>query len=66
MYPYHNMIKKRINNGELVDFSYADSHNKIEEPVLLLHFATEPKVKPIRKPKWDQYETILKEKGWID
>lgn len=59
MYPYHNKIKQRINNGELVDFEYVDRYKAIS-PCLLLYFSTEPHVRPIRAHRFAEYEAILK------
>ena len=59
MYPYHNKIKQRINNNELVSYEYVDQYKNIS-PCLLLQFSTEPKVKPIREHRFDEYETIFK------
>ena len=58
MYPYHNMIKKRIANNELITFEYVESYNNIS-PCLLLYFNTEPHVKPIREHRFKEYESIL-------
>lgn len=41
MYPYHNTIKKRIKNGELVGYEYVSDYKNIGE-CLLLHFKTPP------------------------
>ena len=41
MYPYHNKIKQRIKNNELVRYEYVAKYKSIC-PCLLLHFATEP------------------------
>jgi hypothetical protein len=59
MYPYHNKIKQRIKNRELVDYEYVDRYKNIS-PCLLLYFSTEPKIKPIRKHRFEEYEKILK------
>lgn len=58
MYPYHNRIKQRINNQELESWEYVDEYNGIS-PCLLLHFSTEPKVRPIREHRFEEYEKIL-------
>ena len=58
MYPYHNKIKQRINNRELVRYEYVDNYKGIS-PCLLLHFSTEPKIKPIREHRFEMYEKIL-------
>jgi len=59
MYPYHNKIKQRIKNNELVDYQYVVSYKKIK-PCLLLYFDTEPKVRPIREHRFSEYESLLK------
>jgi len=61
MYPYHNTIKRRINNKELISFEYVDKYKKIE-PCLLLFFDTEPRVRPIRKHRFNEYEHLLNKK----
>ena len=58
MYPYHNKIKQRINNKELVRYEYVDKYKNIS-PCLLLHFDTEPRVKPIREHRFKEYEEIF-------
>ena len=60
MYPYHNQIKQRIKNRELIDYEYVDSYRNIS-PCLLLYFFTEPKIKPIREHRFEEYENIFKE-----
>ncbi len=60
MYPYHNTIKQRISNNEFVRYEYVDKYKSIS-PCLLLHFSTEPKIRPIRKHKFKEYEQIFKE-----
>jgi len=60
MYPYHNKIKQRIKNNELIKYEYVDRYKNIS-PCLLLHFSTEPKVKPIREHRFEEYELIFKE-----
>lgn len=59
MYPYHNEIKKRIKNNELMWYEYVDEYNSIS-PCLLLYFSTEPLIRPIRKYRFEEYELILK------
>ena len=61
MYPYHNKIKQRINNKELIDYEYVDSYKKIT-PCLLLYFDTEPKIRPIRRHRFKEYEDLLLKK----
>ena len=58
MFPYHNQIKKRIRNKELVDYEYVKSYKNIK-PCLLLHFNTEPITRPIREHRFKEYELIL-------
>ncbi len=58
MYPYHNIIKKRIRNGELVRYEYTDRYKDIGE-CLLLHFRTYPFERPIRPHKYHEYVEIL-------
>ncbi|MBT3933365.1 MAG: hypothetical protein HOD63_01580 [Bacteroidetes bacterium] len=60
MYPYHNKIKQRIKNNELNGYEYVNEYNSIS-PCLLLYFSTEPKVRPIRKHRFEEYETLLNE-----
>lgn len=60
MYPYHNKIKQRIKNNELIKYEYVETYNSIS-PCLLLHFSTDPNIRPIRKHKFDEYELIIRE-----
>ncbi|MBL0310604.1 MAG: hypothetical protein IPP77_13320 [Bacteroidetes bacterium] len=59
MYPYHNKIKQRIQNHELIGYEYVDGYKSIS-PCLLLYFSTEPKTRPIREHRFEEYEVILK------
>lgn len=58
MYPYHNMIKKRIKNGELIDYCYVEDYKNIGECLLLI-FNTPPFERPIRPYKYYEYTGIL-------
>lgn len=58
MYPYHNKIKQRIRNNELFKYEYVDKYKNIS-PCLLLHFSTEPFIRPIREHRFDEYELIF-------
>lgn len=58
MYPYHNTIKKRIKNGELIDYRFVDNYKNIGE-CLLLTFSTPPFERPIRPYKYYEYADIL-------
>jgi hypothetical protein len=60
MYPYHNKIKQRIKNKELIKFEFTDEYKNIS-PCLLLHFSTEPKIRPIREHRFEEYDVLLKE-----
>lgn len=57
MYPYHNQIKKRIKNGELIGYHFSFRKN-IGECLILL-FNTEPRERPIRPHKYAEYVDIL-------
>ena len=59
MYPYHNRIKQRIKNNELISYEYLDKYKSIS-PCLLLHFETEPKTRPIREHRFEQYDKLFK------
>jgi len=60
MYPYHNSIKQRIKNQELKRYEYVKKYKSIS-PCLLLHFYTEPKIRPIRSHRFEQYELLFDE-----
>ena len=59
MYPYHNKIKQRINNGELVSFEFVEKYKNIS-PCLVLFFKTEPFIRPIREHRFSEYRLLLK------
>lgn len=59
MYPYHNKIKQRIDNGELVKYEFVDQYKKIA-PCLILYFSTEPYLRPIRQHRFEEYKSLLK------
>lgn len=58
MYSYHNAIKRRIRNGELVGFEFVDDYKNIGS-CLLLYFNTCPPVRPIRPHQYHVYGPIL-------
>lgn len=58
MYPYHNKIKQRIKNGELLKFEFVDKYKNIS-PCLVLYFDTEPNVRPIREHRFEEYRLLL-------
>jgi len=60
MYPYHNKLKQRIKNNELVRYEYLKKYKDIS-PCLLLYFETEPYIRPIREPRFKEYEELFKE-----
>ncbi len=59
MYPYHNKIKQRIKNGELVLFEFVEKYKNIS-PCLVLYFKTEPFIRPIREHRFSEYRLLLK------
>jgi len=59
MYPYHNKIKQRINNGELIKYEFVDRYKQIA-PALLLYFKTDPYIRPIREHRFEEYKELLK------
>jgi len=59
MYPYHNKIKQRIKNNELVRYEYLNNHKGIS-PCLLLHFDSEPFTRPIREHRFKEYDELFK------
>ena len=58
MYPYHNKIKQRIKSNELLNYEFVDKYKAIS-PCLLLHFSTEPYIRPIREHRFKEYELLL-------
>lgn len=58
MYPYHNRIKQRIANGELIGYELVEKYKDIS-PCLLLFFRTEPNIRPIRAHRFNEYQTLL-------
>ncbi len=58
MYPYHNKITQRIKNNELIKYEYVDKYKDIT-PCLLLYFSTDPKIRPIREHRFDEYEKMF-------
>ena len=58
MYSYHNRIKQRIRNGELIGYEFSKNYPKIGE-CLVLKFDTIPALRPIRPHKVPEYMKIL-------
>ena len=54
MYPYHNLNKKRIKNGELISFEFVSNYKNIGE-CMLLHFSSPPFTRPVRPEKYAEY-----------
>lgn len=62
MYHYHNKVKQRIRNGELIDWFYTDTYPRIGTALVLV-FSTEPHRRPIRPHRWPEYLPLLKAAG---
>lgn len=58
MYPYHNKIKQRIRDGELIGFEFVDDYPRIGE-CLVLQFNTYPQFRPIRPHRYREYTDLL-------
>ena len=58
VYLYHNAIKKRIRNGELIDHYLTDNYPGIGEALVLV-FKTAPVLRPIRPNRFLEYFNIL-------
>jgi len=58
MYPYHNRIKQRIANGELIGWRFTDNYPGIGE-ALVLHFSTYPPLRPIRPHRCAEYMPLI-------
>ena len=61
MYPYHNKIKQRINNGELIGVEKTSG-----EFAVIFHFKTYPYTRPIRAHALKKYEKILTRYKYFD
>lgn len=55
MYPYHNRIKQRINNGELIGIEQGKG-----EFAIIFIFSTYPYTRPIRPHSLWRYSDIIK------
>lgn len=58
MYPYHNRIKQRMAQGELVSWEKVEDYPRIGE-CILLHFSTPPFTRPIRPHRYAEYLPLL-------
>lgn len=58
MYPYHNRIRQRIDNKELIKFEYLERYKDIS-PCLMLYFKTEPYTRPIRAHRFEEYKALF-------
>ncbi len=59
MYPYHNRIKQRIRNGELIGWEKVTDYPNIGA-CIVLYFSTLPYTRPIRPQRYGEYEAICK------
>ena len=57
-YGYHQRIRQRIRNGELVDHYFTDSYPGIGEALVLV-FSTLPALRPIRPKRFTEYQLLL-------
>ena len=53
-YSYHNRIKQRIRNGELVGYEFVDNYPGIGE-CCVLKFNSIPQYRPIRPHRYAEY-----------
>ena len=58
MYPYHNRIKQRIRNGELIGYEFRTDYPNIGE-CLVLKFSTLPALRPIRPHRVGEYMELV-------
>ena len=58
MYSYHNRIKQRIRDGELVSHYKTDNYPGIGQALVLV-FNKPPFLRPIRPHKWDEYKEVI-------
>ena len=58
MCPYHNQMKQRIQNKELVSCDCVEKHKTIH-PFLLLDFETYPQSSSIREYRFKEYDYLL-------
>ena len=58
MYPYHNRIKQRIKNGELIGHEFRTDYPGIGECLVLI-FSTMPIFRPIRPHRYAEYLKYL-------
>jgi hypothetical protein len=58
MYLYHNKIKQRIKNREMINYEYVNAYKNIS-PCMLLYFNAEPKIRPIREHRFEEYEALF-------
>ena len=52
-------LGKMTKNNELIAYEYLEKYKSIS-PCLLLHFNSEPKTRPIREHRFEEYEKLLK------
>ena len=63
--PYHNMIKKRIQCGELLGYYMTDNYPKIGKAMVLL-FKTDLIRRPIRPHRIPEYMHLLGQRGELN
>ena len=59
-YGYHNHIRQRIKDGELVAHYFTHNYPGIGEALVLV-FSTPPFKRPIRPHRWHEYADIWAE-----
>ncbi len=64
MYPYHNVIKQRIRNGEFLGFVDVPRYKTVKKPRVVLLFKTAPFERPIKPEVFkEQYSDMVN--AWI-
>lgn len=61
-YGYHQSIKQRIQNGELLDCYVTNNCPRIGSALVLV-FNTVAFLRPIRPHRWAEYKELLRGKG---
>ena len=57
-YNYHNKIKQRIRNGELIDHYFTDNYPRIGKAMVLV-FSSPPFLRPIRPYRFEEYKELI-------
>ena len=58
MFQYHETLKERIENNELIGYEFIENYLN-GSPRLLLYFESEPKIRPVLKHKIKEYRRML-------